>query len=634
MDRKLIVLDLEADNLLNNVTKIHCIAYKVMGEEKINTISNYSLIKDFIDENKDAYWIGHNLKMYDLPVLEKILKINCSELKVIDTLGLSWVVSPDRLKHGLESYGVDFGVPKPVISDWENQTLQDYLHRCSEDVKINTKVWEYQFWYLKKLYDDVEDDLFKYIDYISFKLDCVREHQKLGVKLDVKLCEDSLAALEALKEEKTTNLSNSMPLIPIKSKKSMPKAMKKANGEFSAAALKWFEILREQGLPDTHTEDVEHISGYKSPNPNSHSQIKDWLFSLGWEPEHFKYVKEEDQREMRKIPQVASKDEVGEICASIKKLIPLEPALEDLDGLSVISHRISVFKGFLRDAKNDRIHQDIGGLTNTLRLQHRGIVNLPSISKPYSENIRASLIADEGNIMVGCDLSGIEDNTKRHYIYQYDPKYVEEMNVDGYDPHLELGMLAGFLTQEEVNFYKNYKKGEDDANEYHRIKDVRQKSKTANFACTYKVGAGTLSRNSGLPVKKAQKLIDIYWERNKAILEVEDSLQIKYVNNQKWLQNPISKFWYSLRADKDKFSTLNQGSAVYVFDRWVYYVRKQGIPINFQIHDEWSSNLKGSQKDIYIEKINKAIDQVNEELQLNVKIGCSIDFGLKYSECH
>lgn len=64
------------------------------------------------------------------------------------------------------------------------------------------------------------------------------------------------------------------------------------------------------------------------------------------------------------------------------------------------------------------------------------------------------------------------------------------------------------------------------------------------------------------------------------------------------------------------------------------YLRIQGIPINFQIHDEWSSNLKESQKDIYIEKINKAIDQVNEELQLNVKIGCSIDFGLRYSEAH
>lgn len=373
MCRKLIILDLEADNLLEGVTKIHCIAYKVMGEEKTNTINNYSLIKDFIEENKHAYWIGHNLKMYDLPVLEKILKINCSELKVIDTLGLSWTLSPDRLKHGLESYGVDFGVPKPTISDWTNQTLQDYLHRCSEDVKINTKVWEYQFWYLKKLYDDNEEEVFRYIDYISFKLDCVAEHQKLGVKLDVKLCENSLSILETLKEEKTTNLANNMPKIAIKSRKTIPKAMKKANGDTSAAGLKWFELLREQGLPDTHTEEIEYISGYKEPNPNSHSQIKDWLFSLGWAPEHFKYVREEDQREMRKIPQISSKDEVGEICSSIKKLISVTPTLEDLDGLSIISHRISVFKGFLRDSKGGRIYQDLGGLTNTLRLQHRTI---------------------------------------------------------------------------------------------------------------------------------------------------------------------------------------------------------------------------------------------------------------------
>lgn len=371
--RKLIVLDVEADNLLDDATKIHCIAYRVMGEEKVNTLHNYSLIKDFIEENKDAYWIGHNLKLYDFPVLTKLLKINFEGYKVIDTLGLSWTLSPERLVHGLESYGVEFGVPKPVIEDWKNQTLSDYLHRCSEDVKINTKVWEYQWWYLRKLYDDDEEEIFRYIEYITFKLDCVEEHQRLGVKLDVKLCEDSLAELEALQKEKKESLESSMPKIPIKGKKTKPKAMFKANGELSAAGLKWEELLRENALPSTHDEVVEVITGYKEPNAGSHVQMKNWLFSLGWEPEHFKYERVEGQREMRKIPQLKSKDEEGEICNSIKKLISDNPSIEDLDGLSIISHRISVFNGFLRDQKNGRVYQNIGGITNTLRLQHRTI---------------------------------------------------------------------------------------------------------------------------------------------------------------------------------------------------------------------------------------------------------------------
>ena len=37
--------------------------------------------------------------------------------------------------------------------------------------------------------------------------------------------------------------------------------------------------------------------------PNSSAQVKDWLFSLGWNPQTFKYIKEDDGSE-REIPQI------------------------------------------------------------------------------------------------------------------------------------------------------------------------------------------------------------------------------------------------------------------------------------------------------------------------------------------
>jgi len=94
---------------------------------------------------------------------------------------------------------------------------------------------------------------------------------------------------------------------------------------------------------------------------------------------------------------------------------------------------------------------------------------------------------------------------------------------------------------------------------FSKIKDVRQKAKTVNFSATYKVGAETLARNGGFKLSFAKKLLETFWKRNKAILDVEKSLEIKEIGNQKWLKNPVSGFWYSLRAEKDKFSTLNQG---------------------------------------------------------------------------
>jgi len=145
---------------------------------------------------------------------------------------------------------------------------------------------------------------------------------------------------------------------------------------------------------------------------------------------------------------------------SIHLLFEKESALEELNGLFIISHRINVFKGFLRDVKESgKLYQEIGGLSNTLRILHRVIVNLPNEKKLYSENIRRSLVAQNDNFtLIGSDLKAIEDSTKRHYIYPYDPDYVKEQMTEGFDAHVDIGKLAGFITEEEEKFYKWYEK--------------------------------------------------------------------------------------------------------------------------------------------------------------------------------
>jgi DNA polymerase I-like protein with 3'-5' exonuclease and polymerase domains len=59
---------------------------------------------------------------------------------------------------------------------------------------------------------------------------------------------------------------------------------------------------------------------------------------------------------------------------------------------------------------------------------------------------------------------------------------------------------------------------------------------------------------------------------------------------------------------------------------------RQRIKISYQCHDEWLANVKN--KEETRNKINFAIDKVNEDLKLNVKIGCSVEFGENYANCH
>jgi hypothetical protein len=155
---------------------------------------------------------------------------------------------------------------------------------------------------------------------------------------------------------------------------------------------------------------------------------------------------------------------------------------------------------------------------------------------------------------------GIEDRTKQHYIYEYDPDYVNEMNTEGFDPHLDICLVGNLLTLQQV---EDHKAGITDQT------PARRKGKTTNYACTYGAGGATVARSAGVPVAEGEKLVEIYWERNWAINAVAENCLVKTVDGQKWLFNPVSKFWYSLRHEKDRFSTLNQGTATYCFDLWV-----------------------------------------------------------------
>ena len=77
----------------------------------------------------------HRGLLFDKPALE-LLGYDTGKMRIIDTLAISWYLEPQRKIHGLASYGEEFGIPKPIIEDWENQTQEEYDNRVMEDCKI------------------------------------------------------------------------------------------------------------------------------------------------------------------------------------------------------------------------------------------------------------------------------------------------------------------------------------------------------------------------------------------------------------------------------------------------------------------------------------------------------------------
>ena len=615
----MIVFDVEANGLLDKATKIHCLSYTDDGKD-YKTIFNYSDMRDLILSQHGL--VGHNIVRYDVPLIEKILGIKI-KARLFDTLPMSWVLNLNRSKHGLESFGEDFGIPKPQIDDWHNLTNEEYAHRCTEDVKINWCLWQDLLKRFLFLYKS-KSELDKFFRYLEFKMDCAAAAEKVGWKLDVELAEKCVADLTKQKADKEAELISVMPKRKVTTKKSRPKNCFRKDGTASAHGQRWFDLLQENGLPLHFDEEVEVIKKWEDPNPNSTDQVKDWLYSLGWEPCTFKYDKNKETGEERKIPQVRKE---GELTDSVKLIAETNPMVEVLEGLTVMQHRLGIFQGFLDCEQDGYVRAEIDGLTNTLRFKHKKpLVNLPGVDRPWGKEIRGCLTAPTGYVLCGADMTSLEDTTKRHYMQPYDPDYVHEMSQAGFDPHLDLAKHAGAIKQSDIDAYNHGTKPE--------LKALRKNYKVVNYSATYGVGAAKLSRTTGMSVPQSQALLDAYWNRNWSVKKFSEDQKVRQINGEMWVQNPVSGFWHSLRYEKDVFSTLNQSTGAYCFDKWVAYYRTRRPNIIGQFHDESINLVKEGEQNEHSDALNWAIEKLNEEFKLNVDLGIDIQYGQRYSDVH
>lgn len=643
--------DIESTGLLEDMKKqanprLHNFGFIDMATKKPTTLewTERKAIQDFLDSGPTL--VMHNGATFDFEAL-KFLGYDVSKCTLIDTLFISWYLQPYRPKHGLESYGDEFGVPKPYIEDWEKQTQEEYNERVQEDCKIQSLLWEQQYSQLLKIYRS-PGEVKRFVEYLMTKARQQVIQQRTRWKLNIPKAEAFKAKLEPMISEKVTALESAMPKVPVIVLKSRPAKCHNVSGTISAAGLKWKAICDANGLdwmdPDLT---IKYIKEYKAPNANSSSQIKDWLFSLGWKPQTFKFVRDKETGETRQIPQVTTKDENDnpDICKSIKELAEDHPesGLEHLIGLGVLKHRLSVVNGFLRDVDSEGfLTARCGGLTNTLRLKHRELVNLPSIRVFGGEELRGMLEAcSEEYEQLGSDLCSLEDRCKHHYQWNFDPEYVKKQLADDYDAHLAIGVIGGFITEEQAQAHKDNAKLPPEQQDKSKKVKQRPMFKTTNYACQYGAGVATVTRSAKCDPATGARLHKAYWDLNWSIKEIAASTTVKTVDGQMWQLNPVNNFWYSLRQEKDRFSTLCQGTGAYVFDIWCNNIIEicnerygRDPMLSGQFHDELILQVRKGNRELWTALLHEAMDRTNKQLKLNRDCACDVQFGDDYSQIH
>lgn len=829
---KFYAADLESTGLLHDLiaqgkeARIHNFAFMSTSADKHMILhpmeeSHRKKLQDILLRD-DVVLVMHNGICYDLEAL-KIFGFDVSKVKIADTLYMSWILDffKENPRYGLEQYGVELGFPKPPISDWEKLTQEEYDNRVFGDINIQKRLWLKLCNQFAELYDIPKDSMLETnvfnhhaFKYWMWKGEQLRKQQENKWKFDVEAAEKlSVEILETI-DTKMEELTKVMPEVPVMGKASPPAKPYKANGELSATGLKWRNLTKKHGFPFDHKEDIEFVKSYNPPNPQSPQQIKNWLESLGWVPETFEYKK--DGRDERKIPQVYLKKTGGMVCPSIEALAENHPELEHLVGLGVYKHRSGMVKGWLKNHKEGFLEARAQGFTNTQRLKHAEIVNLPSGRVLLGSEIRSLLtVRNPDNVLIGSDLSSLENRLKFHFQMPLDPDFVNAQMSDDFDPHLAIAVMAGLLTKDEENFYKVVSGGfpaskyktevldtmlswseEFQGEEVKRISKIRASGKEANYACvptTYKVstphgvkkwedlsigdevwgsdnygrrirthiqhihhykdaqtvgimmdgekvhstrnhrwlksagfgsyvttqdilddigsdrrssitlipvlrdnigiyrshsegyslvgdfiedvfclttesgnfemvlpsgklmltgncqygaGAKTVARSAKVSLEVGKQLVEGYRELNWSVDVIAKNTFVKRTSFGDFQLNPLNKMFYPLKTDKDRFSTLIQGSGSYVLDLWLMFIEKrldmavEAGAVKFrpmligQMHDECIYECHKDDATFVRKLIKDAIGDVNQAMKLEVDLDCDVQQGLKYSEIH
>lgn len=715
--KKATVFDLESDGLLEEATKIYILGFKLAHRDKVDVFWGdthedriKAMLKWHIDNNVPM--ACHNAKTFDIPLLEKIYDIDLSDLVVIDTLALSWYLNIDKEKHNLEALSYDYEVARKYQIDegeWANLTKEQAINRVTADVEINAAIYEDFVERLENMYSlakeqidegavggkraseneeiyidslkglPVEGHVARLLDYLSFKKDCQRLAEKTKWKVDVPYLQENIDDLEKLVLASAEKLESVMPPVPVYSHRKEPKEKFKKNGDKSKSGEKWDDLLErlKKGEKDKWGNDlvcvkkdgfISEITDYKSPNINSHIQVKDFLFSHGWVPESFKYEKDEEaiqqwyrdkpkkgahhvewnnwkmmKPEERAIPQVRVEGKEGkELCESVSKLAEQVPEIKYLEEYNVIKHRLDTMKGIMsRIDSEGRATATCHGYTNTLRLKHTApLVNLPGANRAYAEPIRGCLIAPDGYISCGSDLSGLEDRIKHHFMIPHDPEYVKTMSADDYDPHLTVALKAGFITKKDMEDYKSDKLTGD---EKVRVARARHVGKQTGYASVYGAGPAKIAQTAGIPLKQAEEAHKGYWELNWSVKTIaEEQIVITDLRGNDWLINPINGLLYSVRGEKDYFSTLVQGTGAFFFDMWLkgvlerQYKAWKNMTLSGQFHDEAVFIIKDRAKfrQILSKMLEDSLEEVNFTYKLRRSLSCETQFGKRYSEIH
>jgi DNA polymerase I-like protein with 3'-5' exonuclease and polymerase domains len=333
-------------------------------------------------------------------------------------------------------------------------------------------------------------------------------------------------------------------------------------------------------------------------NPGSRQQIAEKLIELGWSP--------------------TQKTEKGSIIVdeAVLEKIDLPEAKLFLDYL-LLQKRISQVKSWLDALGSDgRVHGKVitnGAITGRATHSSPNLAQIPNSGSLYGPECRDCWTVDEGKVMVGVDLSGIELRCFAHYLN--DPEYTKAViygkQEEGTDVHTRNQKAFGV--------------------------DTRNQAKTVLYAVLYGASPGKVGSIIGGSSSQGKKIIDSF-ERNVPAYAKLKQKVVKFAAKG-WLPG-LDGRKLLVRSEHSALNTLLQSAGAIIAKQWLVCfseelkVRQVEYKLVAWVHDEVVIEARPEVAEIIREVVVQSATKAGEALNFRCRVDAEGHIGRTWKDVH
>jgi len=547
---------------------------------------------------KASQLVAYNGLSFDFPVLNKVWGMTIGPKRVYDPLVVSRLLEPTKEKgHSLASWGETLKLAKieyERVWEWLNNRRQEHKgecydnphmalleHYCKRDVDVLVRVFHHVEKELESFYCKYNKDLFP-LKKDQLNKEClelehkvaqiINKQEKNGFKLDTIHATCLLAELKGKMSAINDRMQEEYPPY-----------------EVERISEKTGKVLKPELVVF---------------NPASRQQIAEKLIGLGWKPKKF-------TEPTANYPQ-------GQAIVDESTLMGLKyPIAGMIAEYMMLGKRIAQIESWLEVVGEDgRVHGRVitnGAVTGRMTHMKPNMAQIPNSGSPYGPECRQCWTVEEGNVLVGCDASGLELRMLAHYMK--DDKYVktvtEGSSKDGTDVHTVNQKAASLQT--------------------------RDQAKTFIYAFLYGAGPAKIGSIVGGNSAAGQKLIDSFLKGTPALKRLRDKVSV-YASKGYVPGLDGRKIW--VRSEHAALNSLLQGAgaivmkkALVIFDSKIK-ANKWPVKLVVNVHDELQWETSPEFADITGKAGVDSIREAGEFYNLRCPLTGEYKYGKSWRDTH